>query len=408
LTEPPPFDDADLFDEAGYLRLYPGIATALMQGLIDTARNHYVHHGRQEGRRPNDVDADFYLAAYPAIERDFGHPPSRDEAARHFVALGRARGYRPNAQAPRMANAAAMVTPFGGFWVDQADALDLIQGRVDLGEIRLRDAAMLRAFALDGIAAFDRGADQDQVRDAALIVDQAFTGMFPALLVRSGTQEAAPQQWRPELTEQNVAALDLHMFSRAVRALLLDKAVTDFLSLIFGSHPKLTASMAFLRESATQERDVAHLAHTLPLRFAAVTFALDSGEGAPVSVWPGSHRLPDLLWGGEHVSLPDARRANVMDLEQAIARRETTVRALWSGLEPRRLEQPAGARMIRHANLIYAVDAPEPPNRRRSLTAWYCPSHVEPAYMETTRAAIHQHDGIRFSSGVYPALDPLD
>ena len=26
LTDLPPFDDADLFDEAGYLRLYPGIA----------------------------------------------------------------------------------------------------------------------------------------------------------------------------------------------------------------------------------------------------------------------------------------------------------------------------------------------------------------------------------------------
>ena len=44
LTELPPFDDADLFDEAGYLRLYPGIAQAMMQGVIGTAWDHYFHH----------------------------------------------------------------------------------------------------------------------------------------------------------------------------------------------------------------------------------------------------------------------------------------------------------------------------------------------------------------------------
>jgi len=76
LTELPPFDDADLFDEAGYLRLYPGIAQAMMQGVIGTAWDHYFHYGRDEGRQPNDVDPTFYLAAYPEVEKDLGHPPS--------------------------------------------------------------------------------------------------------------------------------------------------------------------------------------------------------------------------------------------------------------------------------------------------------------------------------------------
>ncbi|HEX3996566.1 MAG TPA: hypothetical protein VHX39_35810, partial [Acetobacteraceae bacterium] len=76
MTHLPPFDDADLFDEAGYLRLYPGIAEAMMQGAVDTAWNHYANHGRHEGRLPNDVDPAFYLAAYPAIEQDLGHSPT--------------------------------------------------------------------------------------------------------------------------------------------------------------------------------------------------------------------------------------------------------------------------------------------------------------------------------------------
>jgi len=408
VTDLPPFDDADLFDEAGYLRLYPGIAQAMMQGMVDTAWNHYHRHGRHEGRQPNDVDPDFYLSAYREVEHDLGRPPSAADAAPHYITLGRARGYLPNADAPRVANGAAPHSPFGGFWTDQANALDLIQSRLDLGWIKRREAAMLRSFALEGMVNFDRLVEQDHIRDAALIVDQAFTGMYPDLLFARAASIAEPQPWRPELTEQPVAALDPHMVSRAIRDLLLDTALTDFLALIFGARPRLTASRAFLREAATPDRDVAWHAYTLPLQFVAVTFTLEDSDDGPDFVWPGSHLLPDVLWAGAYVSLPEARRGNAPDLHHAIGGREARIRALVQGQEPRRLEAAAGRRTIRHANLIHAVAAPEPPSQRRSLTAWYCPSHVAPCHVETTRARMHVHGGFTFSSGVYPALDPLD
>jgi hypothetical protein len=406
LTDLPPFDDADLFDEAGYLRLYPGIAEAMMQGRLDTAWNHYFNHGRGEGRQPNDVDPAFYLAAYTEIEKDLGRPPLEADAAPHFITLGRARGYLPNASAPRPGNAAAAPSPFGGFWTDQANALDLIQARLDSGLLRRRDAAMLRTFALDGIVEIDRPHDKEQFDGAALVVEQAFTGMFPELLFSRAGAGAEP--WHPALTEQNVAVLDPHMMSRAIRDMLLDKVVIDFLSVLFDARPRLTASRAFLRREAAPERDVAWCAHTLPLQFVAVTFALEDSVQGPDLVWPGSHRLPDLYWAGEHVSLPEANRAGASGLEQAMARREDHVRGLVRGQEPRRLEPAAGSRTVRHANLIQAVTAPEPPERRRSLTGWYCPSYVAPCYVETTRARNHVLDECSFSSGVYPAMDPLD
>ena len=406
MTALPPFDDADLFDEAGYLRLYPGIAEAMMQGVVDTAWNHYVQHGQPEGRLPNDVDPAFYLAAYPAVEQDLGRAPTAGDAAPHYITLGRARGYLPNASAPRLENGAALHSPFGGFWTDQANALDLIQGRLDLGWIRQREAAMLRTFALDGIVEFDRVADRDPVTEAALAVAQAFTGMSPDALFAPATATAETQPWRPELTEQSIAALDLHMLSRAIRHLLLDKVLTDFLAMLFGAPPHLIESHAFLRETAPPDRDAATHACSLPLQFVAVTFVLEDSQEGPALTWPGSHRLPDLLWAGQHVSLAEARRANAADLPRAIARREAHVRGLLHGQEPRRLDAVAGRRIIRHGNLIHAVAAPRPPLQRRTLTAWYCPSYVVPCYLETTRARIHHQDGLAFSSGVYPALDP--
>lgn len=408
VTDLPPFDDADLFDEAGYLRLYPGIAEAMMQGVVDTAWSHYDRHGRHEGRMPNDVDPAFYLAAYPAIEHDLGRRPTAGDAAPHFITLGRARGYLPNASAPRAENGAALHSPFGGFWTDQANALDLIQGRLDLGWIRQREAAMLRTFALDGIVEFDRLIDRDQVTDAALAVAQAFTGMFPQALFAPSASTAEPQPWRPELTEQSVAALDLHMLSRPIRRLLLDKVLTDFLALIFGAPPRLFESRSFLREAAPTDRDVAWHACSLPLQLVAVTFSLeDSQEGAALA-WPGSHRLPDLLWTGEHMTVAEARRADAADLPLAMAQREDRVRGLLHGQEPRQLDAVAGHRTLRHANLIHAVVPPRPPLQCRTLTAWYCPSYVVPCYLETTSARLHVQDGLAFSSAVYPAFEPHD
>ncbi len=408
MTDLPPFDDADLFDEAGYLRLYPGIAEAMMHSRLDTAWNHYNVHGRHEGRRPNDVDPDFYLSAYPEVEHDLGHPPSAADAAAHYVTLGRSRGYLPNATAPRPDNGAAQPSPFGGFWIDHANSLDLIESRLELGWLRRHDARKLRTFALDGIVEMDVRVDQEQLRDASLIVDQAFTGMFPDLLFASTIGEGEAQTWRPELTEQPMAALDPHMVSRAIRDMLLDKAVVDFLTLIFNARPKLTASRAYLRRAAAADRDVAWFAHALPLQFVAVTFALEETANGADFVWPGSHRLPDLLWADAYVSLPEARRANAPGLSEAIERREKRVLTQVRGQEPRRPEAAAGIRRIRHANLIHAARMPEPPMQRRSVTAWYCPSFVVPGYVETSRARTHLHHGFAFSSGVLPALDPLD
>jgi len=407
MTGLPPFDDIDLFDEAGYLRLHPGVAEAIMAGRIDSAFNHYLHHGRGEGRRPNDVDPDFYFVSYPNAAADLDRAPVPEDAAAHYVTLGRFRGYRPNASAPRVANGAAFRSPFGGFWTDQGNALDIVQGRLELERINQREAVQLRHFATEGYIALDSG-ESERTTAGSLAVEQAFTGSFPMLLFATAAPGAERQPWRPELNAEPVAALDPHMMSREIRDLLFDRQITDALSLIFEAKPKLTASRASLRLPVAADRDVAWMAHALPLQFATVTFTLEETGGNLASVWPGSHRLPDLLWSGQHICFSETNWADTRDMNLALARREHSVLSLVAGREPRPLTQTFGARTIRHANLIHATSAPESPGRWRSLTAWYCPSHGTPGYMEAGSARTHFHDGFAYSSGVYPAMDPLD
>lgn len=412
MTSPPPFHDTDPFDEAGYARLYPAVAGAGMHGAAGTLWAHFDQHGRAGGRRPNDVDPDFYLAAYPAVAEDLGHPPSPTDAAPHYLTLGRARGYLPNALAPRPGNGAAFPSPCGGLWIDQANAADLISARLDLGRINRTEAALLRIFAREGIAALDRPFDREQADAADLAVEQAFTGLFPDLLFACPALDTGPMRWRPELTPHPAAALDPHMVSGAIRDVLLDKAVTDFLTLLFDARPRLFASQAYLRQAAAAERDVATVAVSLPLQFAAVTFALEDTDRGATLVWPGSHRLPDLPFPGGALSLPEARRTGAPGLANALADRPARIAALIAALapgrSPRLVAASPRARMARHASLIHAAEPPTPPGERRSLTAWYCPAYVVPGYREMVRARTHVWNGVVFSSAFCPGMDPCD
>nr|WP_294504087.1 hypothetical protein [uncultured Rhodopila sp.] len=56
-------------DERWYLMKYPDVAKAIEQGLVATARQHYVRFGFYEHRQPYkiDVDAGWYLETYPDV-----------------------------------------------------------------------------------------------------------------------------------------------------------------------------------------------------------------------------------------------------------------------------------------------------------------------------------------------------
>lgn len=408
MTELPPLDEIDVFDEAGYLRLHPGILAAIAHGIVDSGWNHYQAHGREEGRTANDVDAAFYLAAYPEIAADFGRAPEPADAAIHYAALGRARGYLPNATATRPANGSAAMSPFGGFWTDRADALDAIQARLDLGRIGQRDARLLRGFARHGIAKMETVPAADQIENVRTAIDQMFCGTFPGMLFGPQPPETGAEPWRPDLTERNISALDPHMMSGAARTMLLDPEICQALTTIFDAPPRLTHSRAFLRQETPPDRDSAWFAHTRPLQFAAVTIALEVDQTSSAYAWTGTHHAPDVLWPGGHIALSDAMRTHGPWVPEALARRTDQIADIMARHETFGLDTMAGSRFIRHAHTIHRVHAPAHPIQQRSLTGWYCPSYVQPCYKETAPAIDHRQGGFLFSSGHYPGMDPRD
>jgi hypothetical protein len=86
------------FNEAGYLRANPDVATALRDGSVDNAFLHYVSFGYFEGRlgATPDVDESFYLRAYPDVASAV-KAKQVSSGKEHFELVGAGEGRSPSA-----------------------------------------------------------------------------------------------------------------------------------------------------------------------------------------------------------------------------------------------------------------------------------------------------------------------
>lgn len=84
------------FDEEWYLEMNPDIKTAIDEGLIETAAEHYVESGYFEGRLPYapDVNEEWYVQEYPDVAEilDRGEEES---PSHHFINRGYREGRLP-------------------------------------------------------------------------------------------------------------------------------------------------------------------------------------------------------------------------------------------------------------------------------------------------------------------------
>jgi hypothetical protein len=310
VDEQRPISDRDQFDEAAYLRLHPDVAGAIAAGGGFTAWQHYERHGRAEGRRINDFDPGFYLAAYPAAAQEIAAGLAATPFD-HYRRFGRSRGFLSHIGAPRPADAAAMPSPFGGLWPDLPNAPDIIQGKLEIGQITERQANLLRSWTGNGYVILEHAIPSAVVNDAARDLDHAYAGGFPELKFECHT--VAPQHvpWQPEINPFPAKALDIHHFSPAIRDLIFADAIGEFLGLIFQSKVFASQTLGFLRGSAQEgHQDSAYVPYTIPRQFAATWVALEDvtlGAGE-LFYYPGSHRFPDFVYRQHHKSVAEAQR----------------------------------------------------------------------------------------------------
>mgnify|MGYP005816225775 CR=1 FL=1 len=376
----PKLRQADLFDEAGYLRLYPDIRAAIRAGQFASGWEHYVEIGRAAGLRTNDVDAAFYLRTYPQVSEAFG-PLGALECAVHYVAYGRGRGYLPCAGAER--------SPVpGGLWTDAPDALHQIDRHAAAGELTDRQAAMLRTWWTDGLLVLDRPAPRDRWTPAVLDLERGFAGACPDLLFACPSLSPDRLHWRPEINPNPAAGLDVHFVSRAIRALILGDPLAEFLRLLLQGPALLGASRGFIRPlAAPAERGSDRFACTIAGRFLSAWIALD--ETCRLTVWKGGHRARG---GHRHAASPGQTAGSKLTLERG---------------ERSTVEVERGTVVLMHPDLANAAPPIASLGTARSISAELCPEVVVPLYGEQAPTPVYRHGQHRFTSGIYRDIEPL-
>jgi ectoine hydroxylase-related dioxygenase (phytanoyl-CoA dioxygenase family) len=221
--------------------------------------------------------------------------------------------------------------------------------------------------------------------------------------------------WRPGVEVGAAKALDIHLFSSAIRRLMFAPAITEFLGLIFENKALASQTLGFLRGSAQDShQDSAYVTYTLPRKFAASWIALEDvtvGAGE-LFYYPGSHRLPDFLYAGRYKSMSEARRMG-WDRDEVNNDGHRHVQSLDGlaqqfGITRQVFAAKQGDVLIWHSDLIHGGHKVSQDTTRKSIVTHYCPKHVAPLFGEAHAVTFRDHDGHLYTSNAYPGLPPLE
>jgi len=403
------------FDESWYLREYPDIAAAVQKGRLASGYQHWVETGRTEGRLPplgyaeSDIfDADWYGSVYHAAGGDVAAGRASDFKD-HYERIGRFRGYLPNRFAPRPDAPAAFRSAFGGFWLDQGNAADLIEGKRETGRMSDAQADLLHQWLENGYIILPQAVAPEVIDRAAETVRRAYAGELPGLkfecLALGGYH---PSPWGEAVRTTPAKALDLHWLSEEIRDVVFAPALREFMELVFERRALATQSLTFLRGSAQgYHQDTLYVPYTLPTQFVASWVALEDVQagGGELTYFPGSHNLPDMLFAGKYKTLWDAQRMlrrNSIREEMADYSSRLETASLNAGLRPERFMAKKGDVLFWHADLAHGGLPISNSATRMSVVTHYCPKELAPLTFERGSTAWRSYqDQAWYATGYY-------
>jgi hypothetical protein len=404
--------DLDQFDEAIYLERYPDVARAVAEKRVASGWQHYTLHGRREGRNGTKFDSSFYVRAYPLAKEEIIAGVATDPTD-HYFRLGRGRGYLPYPKAPRPDNATTPPSPFGGLWPDQANAHDIIEGRLEIGEISEQQANLLRSWVKNGYVILENAIASEVLDRACADLDKAYAGGFPDLLFECHDVARNHIRWQPVINPFPAKALDIHHFSPAIRDLVFAPSIAEFLGLLFQSKAFASQTLGFLRGSAQPgHQDSAYVPYTIPRQFAATWIALEDvtlGAGE-LFYYEGSHRLEDFLYLGRFKSIPEAARLGAGEnLQPNIDAHLTSLEERAKARELTKMQFAAkkGDVLFWHADLVHGGNPVSQSDTRKSIVTHYCPKRLAPLFAELASVGLFHHDGHVYTSQLYTTFDPL-
>ncbi len=422
--------EAIAFDEAYYLARYPDVAHAVATRGRASGWAHYVAVGRAKGRfanaeeearkaapkppaapapkpqaapappraaDPAEFDARFYCDHYPQAVAEVDRGLAAD-FREHYETYGRHRGYLRNKAAARPQNPGAPRSRFGGFWTDQANALDLLAAKADLGLIPPGQEPLIRQFIGDGYVVLRNALPDDVLDRAQAALEQAYAGDMPAAEFNV-TGIGRKVHWRPDVLSKPAKALDLHWLAAGIRDLVLHDTLLRTLHLIMERRAFATQSLGFWRGVAQEaQQDSAYVTYSLTNQFLATCIALEdvTDDAGAMFFYPGSHRMPEYLYLDTYKSVAEAARANPGENFDGPIKdhlKSIPVAAARMGLQRKSFLARRGDVLLWHPDLAHGAGPISPDATRKSIVAHYCPAEAAPSYFELKNGKTRMRHG---------------
>jgi hypothetical protein len=400
------------FDEDWYLQENEDVARAVAKGTWACGHSQYLAAGKAGGKCGLPlVKEDWYLKTYPMALEEVKAGKAHD-VVEHYLRLGRHRGYLPNPTTRRPGNPASFRSKFGGLWIDQANALDIVAGRLELGTIDAVQAALLTKWIRDGYVVLQDAIDDETLERATHDFDKGYDGKISQLRFSvHGVGRQLP--WVPEVKTNPTKALDIHWFSPAIRDLIFAPKLLEFLHLIFERRALASQTLGFLRGSGQDaHQDSAYVNYSLPMQFVASWVALeDVAPGAgELFYYVGSQRMPEFFYLGEFKGVEEARRMGVdQNLDAEIKAHITNIVRLAEGMQLSKecLMAKRGDVLFWSADLAHGGSPISKDRTRKSVVTHYCPAEVIPTYFEhRPNVAMRSHGGkAYFTTRLYAGID---
>ena len=428
------------FDEAWYLQTYGDVAASVARGGWKSGYHHFDKVGRERGRFrsaahqatrladqrlvrsgpsldtpsvtpgqsavTDSLDVGFYTSAYPLAREELAAGLAAT-ASEHYSKIGKHRGYLPNRAAPRPENPAKYYSRFGGFWTDQANAVDLVKGKLELGRINERQAELLSSFITDGYVVIKNAVPTEILDKAENELILAYHGGIPKLRFNvTGSGRKAP--WSPDALARPAKALDIHWLCPAIRDLIFAPALMDLLHLVMERRTFATQTLGFWRGSAqSAHQDSAYVNYSLPMQFLASWIALedvreDAGE---LFYYVGSQRMPEYLYIEKFKGVEEATRMTgnselgeqIQDHVENIPRIAETM-----GLAKRRFLAKRGDILIWCSDLAHGGSPISADCSRKSIVTHYTTAEAVPSYFELHPGKVRaMYAGEYYSSAHY-------
>jgi ectoine hydroxylase-related dioxygenase (phytanoyl-CoA dioxygenase family) len=401
------------FVESEYIAMYSDIADAVRDGSWKSGADHYIAHGRSEGRQAYRMDEVWYLRSYPMARKEIedGLVMSPQE---HFERYGCNRGYLPHPGSPRPDNPAATPSRFGGLWVDQPNARDIVAGRLEIGLITEEQARQLLFFIENGYTVIEKAIPDHELEPALEELERAYSGQNPQQMFECRSLAKDHSPFQSEMLGQPSKALDIHWFSDAIRDVIFTDRIRQFLELLFDSRALASQSLGFYRGSAQEaHQDSAFVPYTLQRGFAASWIALEDVEAGAGELfyYVGSHRLGDWLYDRKYKSVSEAVRGGVgkTAADEMVTAHVGSLppRAAAAHLQERTLLAKRGDVLIWHADLAHGGKPISISRTRKSIVSHYCGKYSAPLYAERMATPLHEHRGRGlYTTSHYPSLPP--